>query len=136
MSVSATACPCHLSYCRRAPFVYVSNCKTKMQLDGAWHGIVIDSNCNTIGLVTAQSTASSCLMCQCEFQHAMHAEGRAVVQAVGSGQVEVLLSSLTRGSLALACAAVEALMQITIAVQGKQAMVGLTSTLPCTPGRF
>lgn len=46
-----------------------------------------------------------------------------VTQAVGSGLVDVLLPCLTQGSLSLACATVEALMQITIAVQGKQAMV-------------
>ena len=45
------------------------------------------------------------------------------MQAVGSGLVNVLLPCLTQGSLTLACATVEALMQITIAVQGKQAMV-------------
>lgn len=45
------------------------------------------------------------------------------MQAVGSGLVNVLLPCLTQGSLTLACATLEALMQITIAVQGKQAMV-------------
>ena len=45
------------------------------------------------------------------------------MQAVGSGLVNVLLPCLTQGSLTLACATVEALMQITIAVPGKQAMV-------------
>lgn len=49
-----------------------------------------------------------------------HAVG---MQAVGSGLVNVLLPCLTQGSLTLACATLEALMQITIAVQGKQAMV-------------
>ena len=50
------------------------------------------------------------------------------MQAVGSGLVGALMPCLTQGSLNLACAVVEALMQITIAVQGKQAMVRL---LPC-----
>ncbi len=45
------------------------------------------------------------------------------MQAVGSGLVPALLPCLTQGSLHLACAIVEALMQIMIAVQGKQAMV-------------
>ena len=47
-------------------------------------------------------------------------------QAVSSGLVNVLLPCLTQGSLSLACATLEALMQITIAVQGKQAMVRVT----------
>ena len=47
-------------------------------------------------------------------------------QAIGSGLVNVLLPCLTQGSLSLACATLEALMQITIAVQGKQAMVRVT----------
>ena len=45
------------------------------------------------------------------------------MQAVGSGLVNVLLPCLTQGSSTLACATLEALMQITVAVQGKQAMV-------------
>ena len=45
------------------------------------------------------------------------------MQAVEEGLVDALLPCLTQGSTTLACAAVEALMQITIAVQGKQAMV-------------
>ena len=51
------------------------------------------------------------------------------MQAVGSGLVGVLLPCLTQGSLPLACATVEALMQITVAVQGKQAMVSSSWTL-------
>ena len=45
------------------------------------------------------------------------------VQAVEGELVTALLPCLTQGSVSLACSAVEALMQITIAVQGKQAMV-------------
>lgn len=51
------------------------------------------------------------------------------MQAVGSGLVGVLLPCLTQGSLALACATVEALLQITVAVQGKQAMVSCSQRL-------
>lgn len=46
-----------------------------------------------------------------------------LIQAVASGVVAAMLPCLTQGSLTLASATVEALMQITIAVQGKQAMV-------------
>lgn len=49
------------------------------------------------------------------------------MQAVSSGLVNVLLPCLTQGSLSLACATLEALMQITIAVQGKQAMVRIVT---------
>lgn len=49
------------------------------------------------------------------------------LQAVSSGLVNVLLPCLTQGSLSLACATLEALMQITIAVQGKQAMVRIVT---------
>ena len=45
------------------------------------------------------------------------------MQAVGSGLVVAMLPCLSQGSLSLSTAIVEAFMQITIAVQGKQAMV-------------
>ncbi len=45
------------------------------------------------------------------------------MQAVGSGLVVAMLPCLTQGSLSLSTATAEAFMQITIAVQGKQAMV-------------
>ena len=47
------------------------------------------------------------------------------VQAVNAGLVPILLSCLTRGSLALTVACTEALMQITVGVKGKQAMVSV-----------
>ncbi|DBB14617.1 hypothetical protein WJX82_001687 [Trebouxia sp. C0006] len=50
-------------------------------------------------------------------------------EAVGSGLVAAMLLCLTQGSLSLSTATVEAFMQITIAVQGKQAMV-LSGQLP------
>ena len=45
------------------------------------------------------------------------------MQAVAAGLVPILLSCMTRGSLALTVACVEYLMQITVGVRGKQAMV-------------
>lgn len=45
------------------------------------------------------------------------------VQAVSAGLVPLLLACMTKGSMALTVAAAEALMQITVGVKGKQAMV-------------
>jgi len=53
------------------------------------------------------------------------------MQAVGSGLVVAMLPCLTQGSLSLSTATVEAFMQITIAVQGKQAMV--SQSVPLLP---
>ena len=48
------------------------------------------------------------------------------VQAVSAGLVPMLLACMTKGSMALTVVSVEALMQITVGVKGKQAMVSQT----------
>lgn len=49
------------------------------------------------------------------------------VQAVNAGLVPLLLACMTKGSMALTAASAEALMQITVGVKGKQAMVSCIS---------
>lgn len=51
------------------------------------------------------------------------------MQAVSAGLVPILLACMTKGSMALTIASAEALMQITVGVKGKQAMVRLCETL-------
>ena len=54
------------------------------------------------------------------------------VQAVSAGLVPLLLACMTKGSMALTIAAAEALMQITVGVKGKQAMVSHLHTCMTT----
>ena len=50
-------------------------------------------------------------------------QNKTAVQAVSAGLVPMLLACMTKGSMALTVASTEALMQITVGVKGKQAMV-------------